>query len=117
MVGGGNGPQLPLHWASDYSYPESHNFPVFKLVLIFKLVFKLVLIGLGNVLLKKLWRSAGDSLYTTDNISLMEEPYQEDDTTCRFPVINLVMAGGSNGLVLVYARLWVIPTLKTLIPP
>ena len=26
----------------------------------------------------------------------MEEPYHEDDATCRFQVINLVMVGGSD---------------------
>ena len=35
-----------------------------------------------------------------NNISLMEEPYQEDGTTCSFTVLNLVMAGGSDGLLL-----------------
>ena len=29
----------------------------------------------------------------------MEEPYQKNGATCRFPVINLVMAGGDDGLL------------------
>ena len=28
----------------------------------------------------------------------MEEPYQKNGDTCRFPVINLVMAGGGDDL-------------------
>ena len=30
----------------------------------------------------------------------MEEPYQNNGVTCTFPVINLVMAGGGDGLLL-----------------
>ena len=34
------------------------------------------------------------------NISLMEDPYQNNCVTCRFSVLNLVMVGGGDGLLL-----------------
>ena len=60
----------------------------------------LVLVCFGSVLLQQRKRSAGDSFYSADNISLIEEPYHEDGATFRFQVINLVMVRGSDGHLL-----------------